>query len=285
MAIIPKKFLPFIIAGLAALIAVFLINNYIQQQTEEARKLATTRQKDLVTVIVAKQDIPAGMMIEENMLKEETVYKSMLQPRTATSADRVVDKIAIVPISKGEQILLNKLAIPGQERSLSQMVPRGKRAITIPVDNISSVGGMLKPGDHVDVVGVIPIQGVGPDGKPVTQMSTMPLFQDILVLAVGQEFTTLPVKKGEKETRAISNMITLALSAQEANLITFVQEQGKIRLILRSPEDTQVQPAAPASWDTLFRTVMPQAFPVSPEKAKRKVEIYRGLEKEEKEIE
>jgi hypothetical protein len=77
-------------------------------------------------------------------------------------------------------------------------------------------------------------------------------------------------------------VITLALSAQEANLIAFVQEQGKIRLILRSPGDTQVQPVAPASWDTLFRTVMPQAFtqPQEDTKPQKKVEIYRGLQKE-----
>ena len=82
-------------------------------------------------------------------------------------------------------------------------------------------------------------------------------------------------------------MITLALSVHEANLVAFVQEQGRIRLILRSPGDTQVQPVAPASWDTLFRTVMPQAFtqPQEAPKPQKKVEIYRGLQKEIKILE
>jgi len=70
-----------------------------------------------------------------------------------------------------------------------------------------------------------------------------------------------------------------------------VQEQGKIRLVLRSPGDTQTQQVAPASWDTLFRTVMPQAFQqqekpaAAPVKPKKTVEIYRGLSKEIKTIE
>lgn len=278
---LPKKYLPLIVAGAAGLIAVLLINNLIQQKTEEAKKRAISAQKNLSTVVVARQDIPAGTALKESLLKEETVYKDMLQPRAAISIDRVIDKITLAPISKGEQVLLSKISLSGQEGSLSMKVPSGKRAITIPVDNISSVGGMVRPGDHVDIVGMVPIPAVNAEGKQVTQMTTMPLFQDVLVLAVGQEFTSIPgAKKEEKAVSAV--IITLALSAQEANLIAFVQEQGKIRLILRSPGDTQVQPVAPASWDTLFRTVMPEAFtqPQEDTKSQKKVEIYRGLQKE-----
>jgi pilus assembly protein CpaB len=179
--------------------------------------------------------------------------------------------------------------MPGQETSLSMKVPAGKRAISVPIDNISSVGGMVKPGDHVDIVGWVPIPALGPDGKQTTQMSPMSLFQDVLVLAVGQDFTS-----GAKGSSSSSNLITFALAPQEASLIAFVQEQGKIRLILRSPGDTQVQPAVPVSWETLFRTVMPQAFQQQPEEQQetaaprpqqRKVEIIRGLNKETRLIE
>lgn len=285
-----KKHLPLIIAGVCGLIAVVLINTYIQQKTEEARKKAVFTQQSLTTVVVAKQDIPSGTVIKDTMLKEEKVYKDMLQPRAATSIDRVVEKIAIAPIAKGEQVLLNKVTISEEVTSLSMKVPAGKRAITIPVDNISSVGGMIRPGDHVDIIGMVPTQGLSAEGKTVTQMTTMPLFQDVLVLAVGQEITgSVAVKK--EEAKALSTAITFALSPQEANLIAFVQEQGKVRLVLRSPGDTQVQPPAPANWDTLFRTVMPQAFKEQapqlkePPKPQKKVEIYRGLQKEIKTIE
>ena len=285
----PKKYLPLIIAGALGLIATFLINVYLKQKTQEAQQQVIATQKNLTTVVVARQDISSGTVIEENMLKEETVRKDMLQPRAAISIDRVANMITLAPISKGEQVLLNKLTISGLETSLSTKVPRGKRAITIPVDNISSVGGMLRPGDHVDVMGMVPVPAMTPEGKQVTQLSTMPLFQDVLVLAVGQEFTAIPGATGEKKgEKTLSPVITLALALQEANLIAFVQEQGKIRLVLRSPEDTQVQPPVPASWDTLFRTIMPQAFQEQPKevpKPKKTVEIYRGLNKEVKSLE
>lgn len=286
---IPKKYLPLLVAGILGLLSLFLFNIYLQQQTEQAKKKVMETQKNVATVLVAKQDIPAGTAITENMLKEEAVRKDTLQPRAAVDIDRVVNKITIAPISKGEQILLNKLTLSGFETSLASKVPRGKRAITVPVDNISSVGGMIRPGDHVDVIGTVPIPAMSPDGKPTQQMNNVPLFQDVLILAVGQEFTSMPGEK--KAEKTLSPVITLALSPQEANLIAFIQEQGKIRLILRSPEDTQTHPASTvrAGWDTVLKTVMPEVFqeqgaPKEPPKAKNQVEIYRGLQKEVKSL-
>ncbi len=281
-----KRYMPLIVALISGLVAVFLINVYIQQRADEARRLEELKQKNLITVVIARQDISSGTAIKENMVKEETVNKILVQPRAAISLDRVVDKITIAPIAKGEQILLNKLTLSGLEVSLSSKIPRGKRAITIPVDNISSVGGMIRPGDHVDIVGMVPIPTMGADGKAVNQLTTMSLFQDVLVLAVGQEYT--PVPGGEKGERKLSPIITLALLPQEASLVAFVQEQGRIRLVLRSPEDTAIQNVTPASWDALFRLVMPQMFvekPAEVPKPQKKVEIYRGLQKEVKILE
>lgn len=286
-----RRYLPLIIGGVCGLIAVVLINNYIRQQTEEAKKIVAQSQKNLTTVVVAKQDIPAGATIKESMLAETTLNRNMVQPRSAISIDRVVDKVALAPISKGEQVLLNKVTVSGEVGSLAMKVPSGKRAVTVSVDNISSVGGMLRPGDHVDIVGMVPIPTMNAEGKQVNQLATMPLFQDVLILAVGQEFTNVQIARKEEKATSASPVITFALSPQEANLIVFVQEQGKIRLVLRSPGDTQTQQVAPASWETLFRTVMPQAFQqqektaAAPLKPKKTVEIFHGLNKEVKVIE
>lgn len=287
---LPKKYLPLIVAGAAGLIAIILINSYIQQRTEEAKKRLILEQQNLSTVVVATQDIPAGTALKESMLKEAKIHKKMLQPRAATSIDRVIDKITIAPISMDEQVLLNKVTISGfgQERSsLSTKVPPGKRAITIQVDNISSIGGMIKPGDYVDVIAMVPVPGQTPEGKQATQLALLPLFQNILVLAVGQETGTLisPESRYKKEEKKeVSPLITLSLNPQEANLVAFVQEQSKIRLVLRSPSDSQIQPLQPATWDTVFQYVLPQRkelpAPVKIEVKEKTVEIYRGLSKE-----
>jgi Flp pilus assembly protein CpaB len=126
-----------------------------------------------------------------------------------------------------------------------------------------------------------------PTGKEVKQVSMMPLFQNVLVLAIGQDLGGISMEAGSRykkeEPKAPSPIVTLALSPQEASLIAFVQEQGKIRLILRSPADSQITSVAPANWDTLLMYLTPQGPPVPPareEPPKKTVEIYRGLEKE-----
>ncbi|MBM3249959.1 MAG: Flp pilus assembly protein CpaB [Candidatus Omnitrophica bacterium] len=284
---IPKKFIPLIIAAAAGILAMFLINSYLAQQTEEARKRAQKGEKEAVTVIVAGRDLPAGTVLDESMLQMAKAHKSQIQPAATNEPGRVIGKVLMAPVAQGEQIQLNKLTVVGEVGTLSMRIPPGKRAITVTVDNIASVGGMIRPMDRVDVVGVVPLPGTSAEGKPVQQQTTMPLFQNVTVLAVGQEFG--PSMGVRREEKSMSPDITLALSPQEANLIAFVQDQGKIRLILRSPQDTSVQPVVPASWDTLLRTVMPERYREAEEgpieeyqPSGKKVEIYRGLQREDK---
>ncbi|MEK6655498.1 MAG: Flp pilus assembly protein CpaB, partial [Thermodesulfobacteriota bacterium] len=181
---------------------------------------------------------------------------------------------------------------------LAEVTPVGKRAITISVDNIAALAGMIKPGDYVDLIVLLPVPVLGPDGKQIIQVATIPLLQNVLVLAVGQEIGAPSraegryekggkKETGEKETREISSLITVALAPQEANLLVFIQEQGKIRLIMRSPADSQIsqmQMVTPNNLALFLQHVLPKEAARSEEKAEVQptgyVEIYRGLKRE-----
>lgn len=266
---------------------------YIDQQRqamqEQVKRSLVSEQANRVAVLVAKQDIPKGTVIDTAMLETAIFPKQYIAPQAVTSLDRIAGMITIASISKGEQIILTKLTHPRQTGSLAEATPVGKRAITISVDNLAALAGMIKPGDYVDVIAMVPVPVQTPDGKTTTQVAIMPLFQNVLVLAVGQRTGTVAAAESryrEEEKREISSLITLALGPQEASLIAFVQEQGKIRLVLRSPADSQVQPVLPATWETLFQYVMPkETAKPEPKEEKSKatieyVEIYRGLNKE-----
>lgn len=292
-----KNKLPLIIAVVSGILAVILINVYLRQKESALMKVALEKKrevnKELIVVLMAKKDIPAGSLIQENMVEEKDIPKQFLQPRAATSFDRVVNRIVSADIAKGEQILLSKLTVPTRESSLAMKTPPGKRAITIPIDNISAVGGMIRPGDYVDVIGLIPVPGQTPDGKQGLQPATVSLFQNILILAVGSSIGGYPqteeAKRYKTEEKATAtSTVTLALTPQEASLISFVLEQGKVRLVLRSPTDTQTQPPVLANWDTLIQYLYPELTEKMQarqgESALREksttVEIYRGAQKE-----
>jgi pilus assembly protein CpaB len=292
-----------LIAGVIfALIAVFLINAYLNQQrrvyTQMAQRYAAEEKtsKPRRAVLIAKRDISKGTPIAENMLDAKFVPEEYLQPQAVDSFERISGMVAMTPISKGEQITLTKLSFPAalkeSRRSLAMATPIGKRAISVSVEDIASVGGMIRAGDYVDVIATIPVPVQTAEGKTITQVTTVPLFQNVLVLAGAQQTPTIKkarYKKEREETKGkIVSTITLALTPQETNLLAFVQEQkSKIRLVLRSPADSKTTPVLPASWDTLFQYIMPQRMKQvkkqaqKPKETVRKVEIIRGLQKEE----
>ena len=294
---IGKPKLMIIVGVILILMATFLAYNWLADQRrmdeERAARAFKKMQSSQVTVLVAKEDIPKGSVISAGVIGTQIVPENYVQPQAVTSFDRIADMVTTADISKGEQISLTKLASAKQAGggALSGLTPAGKRAVTILVDNISSVAGMLKPGDYVDVMAALQVPVQVAPGKQEGQLGILPLFQNVLILAVGQNSSTVSgqgsrYQKKEDDSSSAqqqNQMITLALAPQEASLIAFVQEQGKIRLTLRSPADAKVEQVQPATWETLFKYLMPQSQTqevVKPENPDDYVEIYHGLNKE-----
>ena len=297
MAIEKQKLI--LISGLVlGAVAIFMVKMTIDQQQQVAkdqtRKAIATMQANQSAILVAKQDIPKGSLIDPNMLDTAIIPSKFVQPQAASSLDRVSGMVVVAPISKGEQITLSKLTNTKNAGGgdLAGITPAGKRAISIAVDNIALLGGMVKPGDYVDIIALMQIPVQGPDGQQVNQVVVYPLFQNVLVLAVGQNTGGIVSQGSRYATTESSNvsgppLVTVALSSQDASFMAFVQEQGKIRLTLRSPADAKVESTIPANWNSLFQYLMPQQQPVSDKKSVAveveqgpTVEIYRGLNKE-----
>lgn len=195
-----KQKLILIIGVALALIAVFMVKVYLDQQRELIRE-QVERQRERVResqsqILVAKRDIPEGSAIDPGFLELSNVPKQFVQPQAVSSPERIAGMVTIAPISKSEQITLSKLKWPKDVSSaaaptrsggsLASTTPIGKRAITISVDNIASLAGMIKPGDYVDVIATVPVPMQTQDGKQVMQATVIPLFQNIAILAVGQ---------------------------------------------------------------------------------------------------
>lgn len=297
-----KKRIILIIASVVlATFAMLLIKVYLDRQTQiiesETKQELSQRQEQEAAVLVANTDIAKGATIAAEVLAIQTMGRDSVQPQAVGAPERVIGMITLIPISRGEQITLNKLVSAKEATaagsSLAMLTPVGKRAITIQVDNIASLLGMIKAGDYVDVVVAIPIPMQTQDKVMSQQPAVIPLFQNVLVLAVGREIGSGAQYREERYQQQASPdatpPMTLALSPSEANLLAFVQEQGRVRLVLRSPADANIEPVTPASWDTVFQYMMmnvPQAQnpedgkTSSPTAGGREIEIYRGLRKE-----
>lgn len=280
---------------LLGVVAVFMVMMYLDQQKqaaqEQAKKAIASAQSNQTVVLVAKEDIPKGSAIDSAALDTAVVPNRFVQPQAVTSLGRIAGMVTVAEITKGEQITLSKLVNAKQSSGdLAGITPAGKRAVSIAVDSLATLAGMVKPGDYVDVIAMLQVPAQNAEGQPVSQIAVVPLFQNVLVLAVGQNTGVVSRQSSKPETvdtgSGGATLVTLALTPQEASFAAFVQEQGKIRMTLRSPADAKVESIMPANLNTLFQYIMPQqqAQSVSEETTKEEpvetIEIYRGMNKE-----
>lgn len=292
-----QRLIIFILGSLLALGAILTLQVYIsqlkQKSEEEKKQVAAQVQENQAAVLIAKEDIPRGAAVTPDLFAPASIPTQYVAPQAVSIADRVLGMVTIAPIAKGEQVTLSKLAQSsrGTGKGLADSTPIGKRAITISVDNMASLVGMLNPGDYVDIIALVPIPTQDANGKQASQVAVVPLFQNVLVLAIGRDTggAIAPAAASRyakpEDKSELSPFITLALSPQESSLVAFVQEQGKLRLVLRSPADSQITMTAPASWDTLFALMAPKEsekpkIKEAPPEPSEFVEVYRGLSKE-----
>lgn len=287
-----KQRLILLIAGVVlGLVAVVMVNAYIKDSSENAKRqaektLEKMRQNQAV-VLVARQDISPNTPIQASMVETAIVPREYVQPQAATSLDNVSGMITVTPISRGEQISMSKLTSGAQvkKRDLAAITPVGKRAIAVTPENMNDIAGLINPGDNVDLIAVLSTPKKGVEGKVSLQQTIVPVFQNVLILAVGQETESRAASgKTQRATTEKPSQVTVALDPKEANILTFLQEQGKIRVVLRSAQDTQISVAEPVTWESVLERI-PALRPPEEEikpvtKQEETIEFYRGLNKE-----
>jgi pilus assembly protein CpaB len=222
--------------------------------------LATPRKSAVPprNVVVAAMNIPANTRIVPAMVTAEQKPSDEVEPTALTDPGEAVGMLATADIPQGQVLTQMRLARPAAQLPGLQ-VAVGLRAITIAVDNVKGVGGLLIPGDHVDVL-ASPIRngGIAPQAYAIVR--------DARVLAVGRD-TGQPAPQpsgspGPAPTVPPNTWITLAVSPTQADTIMAADLGGEVRLALRSAHE----PARSLSAETIVYQVQKPAAPSGPSK-------------------
>jgi pilus assembly protein CpaB len=109
------------------------------------------------------------------------------------------------------------------------------RAVTVGVDNTTSVAGFVFPGDRVDIVLTQEVAGGG-EGPPLKASETV--FRNVRVLATDQRMSA----QGDDGKPVVKNFSTVTLEAtpKMAEKIAVAQTIGSLSLALRSIADNNV---------------------------------------------
>jgi pilus assembly protein CpaB len=234
-----------LLALLFAIVAAVLVFVALNQNNDGDKE--TVAAGDMTKVVVAAHDIAARTTLDSGMLKLAEVPKDSVLDGAFSNVDDLDGQVTRYPLVSGEQVVSSKIGVQNKnETGLSFVVPVGMRAFSIQVTEESGVGGLILPGDLVDVIGILEGDTVGVD-KAVT------IVQNVEVLAVAQEAQeplpaarptgtptpsatsgTLGERPKDAEPNPGARTVTLAVTPEQAQLLALVQAKGALVLTLRS---------------------------------------------------
>lgn len=216
-----------VILGVAlglGVLAAYGVNKYITRQVEDIE--ARGKSGKTVRVVVPKQDLAKGTALVPGMVAVREVPAEWAHSNALTpdQFDRVENQKLAYPAMRGEMLLWSMLE--GQRApSFSSRLVAGRRAITVPVDEVNSISGMLEPGDRIDLVVTV---------KKDNRSFMFPMLQNVTVMATG---TRAAIEADGKEGKRTYTTITLDASPTEAERVLAAREVGKLAALLRAPGD------------------------------------------------
>jgi pilus assembly protein CpaB len=226
----------------AGIFASFLVYSYSQEKQQEYDKKYGAMKR----VVIAARDIAEMETIDDTMLDVRSVPEDYVGPGFANDLDSVVGQVAAAPIKKGEQILATKLLTPGPDTGIALQVSPGKRAVTVPVDEVRGLAKLIRPGDRVDLIGALDV-GKGANARREVSY----LMQDVPVLATGVNVVnniprTFEVDPSGKNITQFNlngdtkfTTVTLEVDPKQAQDLVYLTstQPGNLFMVLRNPND------------------------------------------------
>jgi len=255
------KIIILIIAVMLGMVATVMAVRYI-----EGARAQVEAQDQPVEVLIAQQDLPAGLSSDE--LSKEG-YLALAEVPRRFVADGAISSLAVlegklltVPLTKGEQVTAARFSLP-TEAGLAFAVPEEYVAVSIPNSADRGVAGLVRPGDSVAVYATFE------PGTELEEAITRMILPKARVLAVGAStaaVSSTPEDEGEEQggtlvgARAgassdldVPGTVTLALSPADAERLIFAQEEGKVWLALLGSGTTDVPTTAGVSYPRVIQ--------------------------------
>ena len=234
--------LPLLVSVGVAVMGAILLATYMRRFQTNATGGAP------VNLLALNRDVPAGTAIQEDMLVAHQVPESYIESRQVLASEKakVLGVQTAIDLEPNQTLAWTDLTSLRRERAtLSNRIPRGMRAMSIQQSSRKAFGGLLRPGDRVDVL--LTKAKPGSDGRAVT----ISLLQNVLVLAVGND---LGVAQSEG-VYSRPDFVTLLLTIDQASLLAHAKQDGELSLTLRNEHDLEINEEVPETddFDVLVR--------------------------------
>jgi|GEM_PF-5120177 len=192
---------------------------------------------ETIPVLAAAEPLAVGTTLEPEMLKLINLPPDAKPQGAFSKPSEVLGEVVIQPISAGEIILPTRLT-QGSGVPLAVRIKPGMRAITLNVDDASTLAGMLEPDSRVDII---------LDTEDSSSEDTLRM-QNVKVLAVGQQLDAVRWRDDN-----LSRAVTLEVTPRQALILARKANDSLVRLILRNTTDPDTVTSTETRTLTLIR--------------------------------
>ncbi|HKK16548.1 MAG TPA: Flp pilus assembly protein CpaB, partial [Gammaproteobacteria bacterium] len=263
----------FILAIGFGIVAAVLSMLYLKSREAAIVASLAGEEDQMVAVVVAKQDLAKGQKIATQDFAVREIPSSYVHPNAIppTQFSGYAGRFLVTDIARGKPLLTSFLdeTFPVD---FSDLVKKGRRAMTIQIDEPQAIAGMLRPGNHIDLyvnIGTKTVAYNAPDlsglqdlalqgaelqevaaaagGDLLERVSTgrandviIPVLQDVMVLATGREaYEDHLDELGQPQRRRTSSFstVTLDLSPTQAAILAIAEDKGDLIGVLRNRSD------------------------------------------------
>jgi pilus assembly protein CpaB len=238
---------------------------------------------------VAAHPLPAGTFLRDEDLRLKTVLPGELPPKAIADSEenRAGLRGALVRqyLDEGTAITQADLLRPRDRGFLAAVLETDTRAVTVAVDAVSGVAGLIWPGDRVDL---ILTQTIDKDAAPLPRrILSETILTDVRVIAVDQDLVRGPgtgFTAGSTAGR-VARTVTLQVNSDQVQRVSIAQQLGQISLAVRAIDGKPTAPADMSTTDggnsTLFSGDVSPALSTVDHPAGAKVHVIEGDKRNE----
>jgi pilus assembly protein CpaB len=179
------------------------------------------------TVVIARGDLALGTELKADDLHAAEWPADAVPEGAFASPSEIVGRGLIQSVVRNEPILPAKLASKEAGSGLPPVIPPGKRAVSVKVNEVISVAGYVLPGTFVDVVAT-----QSPTARQ-EDMTSKVVLGKVQVLTAGTR-----MEQDQKDGKPMQvTVVTLLVTPEEAERLALASSEGQIHLALRNPLD------------------------------------------------
>lgn len=185
---------------------------------------------DKVSILVASRVLHAGSLLKPEDLTAQSLSAKDIPPGAQTDSQVLRSGLLGAMIRRtlaaGDVVLPTDTLHPGDRGFLAAVLEPGMRAVTVGVDAVSGLAGLIWPGDRIDLILTQSQDSVGV--TPGHRVSGETVLHDVRVIAIDREL--MQGATSETPELQAARTVTLEVTPTDAERVAVATRLGHLAL-------------------------------------------------------